>query len=158
MFIKSWMVHLQWTKETKDLKLSGLGKEKRTIGDRDTTHQSWGQIWIYKKSKIFLFQLKTLLKRPTNTANFPQNFSLFDWLSNFKVADMFLWRGREKKLCRWLIFVVCPACPDCLGWLITGLYKLLMAGCWSDPLPGLPDPSPHSVSARSRVYAIRFLF
>ena len=145
------MVHLQWTKETKDLKLSGLGKEKRTIGDRDTTHQSWGQIWIYKKSKIFLsFNQKTLL----NTANFPQNFSLFDWrLSNFKVADMFLWRGAREKVVS--VVDICYL-PRLAAWLITGLYKLLMAGCWSDPLPGLPDPSPHSVWARSRVYFIRF--
>ena len=129
------MLHLQWTKETKDLKLSGLGKEKGTIGDRDTTHQSRGQIWIHKKSTT---------KKMLGTANFPPKWSAF-WLFNFKVADVFLWRrGEEEKVVS--VVDICCLAPAAWPLLITGLYKLLMAGagCWSDPLPGLPDPSPHS--------------
>ena len=102
------MLHLQWTRETKDLKLSGLGKEKGTIGDRDTTHQSRGEIWIHKKSTIFSTFTKML-----STANFPKNFRFLT--VQFQGCRRVFVTGRRKS-CRWLIFVVGPA------WLAAANY------------------------------------
>ena len=68
-----------------------LGRSRRTIQDRDITHQSSG-VYLNGKCKIYILKIQCKYSKKkwkkTNCAEFSQT-KLF--LAYFKVADMFLW-------------------------------------------------------------------
>ena len=139
------MLHLQWTKETKDLKLSGLGKEKGTIGDRDTTHQSRGQIWIHKKSTT---------KNMLGTANFPPKMKHFLTVQFQGCRRVFVTTGRGGKSCvgGWYLLFG-PACLAAANYgfvqVVDG-WSLVRPPAWaSGPVTTLTTPRS---SSATRVY------
>ena len=102
-----------------------LGRSRRTIQDRDITHQSSG-VYLNGKCKIYILKIQCKCGKKNSSAKFSQS-KLF--LVYFKVADMFLLVLSGKKcwylcLIRWLVQVV----------------DSNDRRCWSDPLLTLPVP------------------